>query len=114
MAKAQIEPIAGIVRVFNDDEAKYGDKFDWSATIRYINREEIEVCAYMTEIKPSIYKAIFAECRRQGIKRILAVNYPNGSAGERKTRWFNVPSPIERLYSEDIDDDATNKVEDVN
>ena len=99
MAKAQIEPIAGILRVFNDDAARYGDRFDWSATIRWITREEIEICAYLTEIKPSIYKAIFAECQRLGIKRIKAVNYPNGADGERKERWFDVPSRIEQLYN---------------
>ena len=101
MAKAQIEPIAGILRVFNDDEARYGDRFDWSATIRWITREEIEICAYLTEIKPSIYKAIFAECQRLGVKRIKAVNYPDGSAGERKERWFDVPSKIEQFYKKE-------------
>ena len=101
MATAQIEPIAGIIRVFVDDNARYGDKFDWSATIRWITREDIEICAYLTEIKPSIYKAIFAECQRLGIKRIKAVNYPDGADGERKERWFPVPSKIEQLYSRD-------------
>ena len=99
MATAQIEPIAGIIRVFSDDNARYGDKFDWSATIRWITREDIEICAYLTEIKPSTYKAIFAECQRLGIKRIKAVNYPDGAGGERKERWFEVPSKIEQLYS---------------
>ena len=103
MAKASIEPIAGILRVWVDSDARYGDKFCWSATVRYINRHEIELCAYMTEITPSIYKAIFRECQQLGIKRILGVNYPDGAAGERKERWFNVPTPgtqIQRMYND--------------
>lgn len=99
MAKAFIEPIAGILRVCVEDDAKYGDKFYWSATVRYINKEEIELCAYINEIKPSTYKAIFRACQEQGIKRIFAVNYPEGADGPRKERWFEVPTKIQEMYS---------------
>ena len=56
----------------------------------------------MTEITPSIYKAVFRECQRLGIKRILGVNYPDGADGERKERWFKVPepaTPAQRFYN---------------
>ena len=101
MAKAFIEPIAGILRVCESDNAKYGDKFCWSATVRWLNKEEIELCAYVDAIKPSTYKAIFRECQALGIKRIFAVNYPDGANGLRKERWFNVPTKAQEMYSKE-------------
>lgn len=98
MAKAFIEPIAGILRVCENDNAKYGDKFCWSATVRYLNSEEIELCAYVVKIKPSTYRAIFKVCQEHGIKRILATNYPNGASGPPKQRWFVVPTKAQEMY----------------
>lgn len=102
MAIARSEPVSEILRVWADDDARYGDRFCWAAHVRFINRFEIEICAYMEEIKPSIRRAIFRWCQEKGIKRIFAVNYPDGADGERVERWFNVPEPatkIQRFYN---------------
>lgn len=103
MAIARSEPLSEMLRVWLDDNARYGDAFDWSAGVRFINRFEIELLAYDKKITPSIRRAIFAWCQEKGIKRIFAVNYPNGSSGERVTRWFEVPSPetpVQKFYRE--------------
>lgn len=105
MAKAFIEPIAGILRVCVNDDARYGDKFYWSATVRYLNQHEIEICAYVNEILPSTYKAVFRECQRLGIRRIFAVNYPEGADGPRKERWFEVPTKAQQMYAKDLPED---------
>ena len=98
MAKALIEPLSGVIRVLVDDEGRYGDPFYWSATVRWLNPQEIELCAYMTKITPSIYRAVFKECQKWGIRRILGVNYPDGADGPRKERWFAVPTKVQQFY----------------
>lgn len=96
MAIALFEPMSGVFRVLEDDKPDYGDKFHWASFVRFLNRHEIEICAYMDEIKPSIRKAIYRRCQEMGVTRILGVNYPDGADGERKERWFDVPPKRDR------------------
>ena len=95
--KARIEPKSAIVRVWVDDDAKYGDPYEWVAFVQWISPGKVEILGYTDRVTKSIWKAIDKECARLGIKKVLAVSYPNG---ERKERWMTVKSPVQKFYSE--------------
>lgn len=67
MAKALIEPVSAWMRIWNDDEAVYGDAFDFFVGIRYITKEKVEVCGLQTEGRVS-----FTMAHVNAIKRELA------------------------------------------
>jgi len=84
--RAEIEMLAGVIRVWNGDK-KYGDPYDWVATVRAMNKNEIEILGYTRPITPSIWKSIRAELMRLEIKRVFAVQYKDG---RRCERWIEV------------------------
>jgi hypothetical protein len=72
MARAHIEPLSGIIRVFGD-HAKYGDPYQWAATVRWLDRETIEICGAMSAPTASEWRAIAKLMRSQSppLKRVL-------------------------------------------
>ena len=87
MAHAEFEPHSGVVRVWLDDEAVYGDPMQWSASVRWIDRESIEITGVIGSPLPSVWRAINDECRQLGIKRILIVRY---KVGKRSKHWVRI------------------------
>lgn len=96
---SQLEPLSGKIRVWGNEEAKYGDKYDWSAEIRWLSRTDVEICAYMLPITPSIYRAIYVECRRWGIERVMKTIYHDGSNGPPAVEWIEIkPTKVQQYY----------------
>ena len=93
--KAQIEPISAVIRVWENDDANYGEPYEWTATMRWIRPGEAEILAYTNRVTPSIWKAIRKEVQNWKLKRILAVTFVDGI---RTEKWIPVPSPFESLY----------------
>lgn len=42
MAIARIEHLASLVRIFDDEDAVYGEPYQWSCTLRWISPDVIE------------------------------------------------------------------------
>lgn len=85
MAHAHIEPLSGIIRVF-DDDAKYGEPYQWAATVRWLDRETIEICGAMAAPTPSEWRAIARLMRSQSppVKRVVVKrNRPDGTTETR-------------------------------
>jgi len=82
--RAEIERIAGVLRVFDEDK-EYGEPYEWAATVRWLSKDEIEIMGDVAPISCSIYRAIVDECVRLGIKRALRVTYKDGI---RKEKWI--------------------------
>lgn len=68
--KAGFEPLSGFFRVWSDGK-RYGDPYEWSAVVRFIERDIIEVCGVDKPVTPSIWRAVVKECRRMEVKTIL-------------------------------------------
>lgn len=86
MACAEIEPLSGVIRVWSDG-GKYGDPYEWSASVRWLSRDGVEILGYTSPLTREVWRAIMATCNRSGIKRILAVRY---RAGLRVEKWIDV------------------------
>ena len=95
---AELEPLTSIVRVW-DDGGKYGDPYEWVATVRHITPEECEVMGYTKPITPDIYKAILHTLFEKGIKKVLITTFPNGSSGVKHQRWVCTRSKVQEFYS---------------
>jgi len=49
MAKAILEPLTSCMRIHNDDDAIYGDKFEFFVGVRYLTRTSVEVIGLKAE-----------------------------------------------------------------
>jgi hypothetical protein len=99
-----LEPLSGKIRVWGNNDAKYGDSFDWSAEIYWISRTEVEICAYMLPITPSIYRAIYAECAKWGIQRIKSTVYHDGADSDPVVSWIDInPTKVQQYYEREAD-----------
>jgi len=83
---AEIEPLSGVIRVWPDGN-KYGDPYEWSASVRWISRDAIEILGYTKPITREVWRAIIATCSKNRIEMILAVRY---RAGLRVEKWIDV------------------------
>ncbi|MEE4247767.1 MAG: hypothetical protein V2I33_20385 [Kangiellaceae bacterium] len=98
----QLELLSGKIRVWNDDEARYGDPFDWAAEIYWIDKTSVEICAYVLPVSPSAYRAAYRECARWGIERIKKTIYHNGADEPPKVQWIDIkPSKVQQYYERD-------------
>ena len=80
-----MEPISSVIRVWQDGQ-KYGDAYEWVATIRWIDRNTIEILGYTKPVTPSIWKAVIREAQSMQIKTIIAKTYPEGAEGAAKIK----------------------------
>ena len=87
MAHAEFESHSGVVRVWLDDLAVYGDPMQWSASVRWIDCESVELTGVIDSPLPSVWRAINDECKRLEIKRVLIVRYKDG---ERSKHWIKI------------------------
>ena len=84
---ARIEPLAGVIRYWDDDAAQYGDPYQWVASVRWLAKGEVEILGYIKPLTVNIWRAVMRACKDNGIKRILAVRYQEG---ERVEKWIPV------------------------
>ena len=79
MAKASIEPIAGCMRIWLDETKGYGDPYDAAVTVRWIDKETIEVIGLASDkFGIPVARAIRAEAKRWHATRLLFVRKKNG------------------------------------
>ena len=67
---AEFEPLAGVVRIFEDGNS-YGDPYVWISSIRFINNKTVEIVGTLSAPKPSTWKAILRMAQDMGIERII-------------------------------------------
>ena len=84
---ADIEPTSGVLRCWDGTVVKYGEPYQWAATVRWLSRESIEILGDVKPVTREVFRAIIKRCAESGIKRILAVRY---RAGQRREKWINV------------------------
>ena len=77
MSRGEIEPIAGIIRIFGDGRG-HSEPFDWTATVRYIDRTTAELCNAMKAPTPGQRRAIMQTLAAAGITRLKVTRYHNG------------------------------------
>lgn len=78
---AEFEMIAGVVRVFLPGKT-YGDKYEWSATIRYLDSETVEILGIVRAPTISEWRAVERCCKQNKVKRVMF--YRIGKDGSKK------------------------------
>ena len=73
----EIEPLAGILRVFKHG-GTYGDDYEWAAAIRYISPTEIEFVGATKPLLPSMWRDGCKQLKELGIKKIKFKRIKNG------------------------------------
>ncbi len=63
--KALIEPVAAVIRVV-PDEGSYGDPFTFSATLRWVDHQTVELMGALRAPRPSEWRAIVLALRACG------------------------------------------------
>ena len=84
---ARIELLAGVIRYWDNEEAQYGEPYQWVASVRWISKDEVEILGYIKPITVNIWRAVMKACKDNSIKRILAVRYQDGN---RLEKWIPV------------------------
>jgi len=87
---ARIEPISGVIRIWFNDADGYGDKYQWAATVRWVDSKSIEVMGVVEDprnpkLSPQLFRAMIAEARRVGAERI---GYRRIKDGVESLKWF--------------------------
>lgn len=67
---AHIEPIAGVVRIF-ENERQWGDPFVWSCTIRWRNITEVELLGVTKPPTATQMRALIKTLQRAGITAVI-------------------------------------------
>lgn len=80
---ADLEPLAGVIRVFSDD-AKYGEPYEWSATVRCLDPRTVEILGIMRAPKPSEWRAIIQLFSTGGMEKIVFHRRKNGKSITRE------------------------------
>ena len=65
----------------------HGDPFTWSATVRWINGDSVELIGVDAPMTKSVWRDVMNELHRLGIKRFL-IHRRRGQS--QSWRWFNV------------------------
>jgi hypothetical protein len=84
---ASIEHFAGVVRYWESPESKYGDPYQWAASIRWINHETIEIVGITQPPTPAIWRAVKAAAAENGAKQITFVRHKDGRS---RTKTINL------------------------
>ena len=77
---AHIEPLAGVVRVF-DAGRSYGDPYRFAVTVRWINRQTVELVGAIRAPAPSEWRAIRDALLAAGVSSVVMVR--KGGANPR-------------------------------
>ena len=76
---AQVEWIAGVLRVWAPGK-QYGDPYEFSASVRCIDRETVEIMGVVKAPTHDEVRVIINELLRLGIKRAVWTRMENGEA----------------------------------
>lgn len=68
--KALVEPLASVVRV-GPDNFVYGDPYTFACSIRWIDRQSVEMIGATAAPTPSEWRAMVRKFRELGVKRVL-------------------------------------------
>ncbi len=68
--RANFEPLAGVLRVFAD-ASKYGDPYQWSATVRFLDIRTVELMGILRAPKPSEWRAVMKLFAGMGVEKIV-------------------------------------------
>jgi len=71
MAVAKLEHLASVLRIWDDDNAKYGDHYQWCCVVRWITPTCVELMAAMTGLSYSQHKAAVKVLREYGITEYI-------------------------------------------
>ena len=75
---AIIEPLAGVIRYWSTNNPEYGDPYQWSATVRWVNRDTIEVMGVTQVPTTEVWRAVKDCARNIGVKYITFTRFKNG------------------------------------
>lgn len=75
---AEIEMIAGVIRVFPSPDKTHGDVYDWAATVHRLNQETIEILGVTQAPTPSQWREIKRCCAAEGIGSIVFCRFKGG------------------------------------
>lgn len=63
------------LRCYSDDNAQYGQPFDWAASMQLVRPGEVEIFGIDKPLTREIRDAVIAELQRLGIKRYMIARY---------------------------------------
>jgi len=95
---AHLEPLAAVLRVFPDGQT-YGSPYIWSATVRYLGKDTVEILGVCNPVTPKIRRAIIDEMRRQSIRKVIFVRRVGGRVRNRMIE-------VKQTRGTDSDDEA--------
>ena len=79
--KAHLEPTVSILRIYAEGKNREQfDPYEFSATIKHIDDNTIEICGVDKPVTPSIWRAIHELCQEKGITKVEF----DRAAGDRK------------------------------
>lgn len=81
---AHIESFAGVIRYWDNENAQHGDPYQWAASVRWVDRETIEIAGITQPPTPTIWRAVKEAAREHGLKQVLFVRYKDGTVRTRK------------------------------
>jgi hypothetical protein len=81
--KIHIQHLSSVVRIWFNDDSKFGDPYDWAATIRWIDNEKIELLGVDKPITKSMWMAMQNAFHEVGITSILAMRHTGDKTRER-------------------------------
>jgi ABC-type glycerol-3-phosphate transport system substrate-binding protein len=81
---AQIEPFAGVVRYWAKADARYGDPYQWAASVRWIDHETLEILGITQPPTPAVWRAVKAAAKQNGVKQIVFVRRRDGKSRTKR------------------------------
>ena len=55
--EAHLEPVVGILRLYEDGKT-FGDEYVWSATLKWVDSETVEICGVDKTVTVEIWKTV--------------------------------------------------------
>ncbi len=84
--KVDLQPVSGILRIWNDPDAKYGDPYDWCCTVKWLTETKVELLGVDKPVTPAMWRAIQDALAERGIEEFLAVRK---TVGKTRERWIS-------------------------
>ena len=82
--KTHVEHLISIIRIF-DDNMEYGDPYIWSATLKFIDIETVEIVGVDKPITISMYRVIKKALIDMGVVRAIFYRYKNSIRVRRES-----------------------------
>lgn len=87
--KVHIQHITSIIRIWNTDNAEYGDPYEWSATIVWLSDKKIEIIGVDKPVTKSIWIALNNIFYDMGIDEVTFERY----TGDKQRSRSHKPKP---------------------